>query len=621
MLIGNVIQGWGEPSHIMKQLLNQTLLLGLALIAWSSRAQVALYPPPTLPASTQYEVQVLTGEGWVNSYVNFDPARTFGSGSGDECCRTFSWTTFETAGPVTIRVKRKEGGFNSVTIRPSRFNITATKIGSDTAEFTVQPGQKVSVEFDTELKASCFTGPPFGVPCIKDIMMVFADPIKLVSDLTGVAPADIFTVTPGLHETMETVAGATPPVAGKSTLGTAGGKKVVVFGPGVYDIGYWQVPNNVEHIHLEGGAVVFGAIDVLPLGYAAVHDAPTINNVWRNAWSSKALRSSFKVTGPGVLSGAKLPWHLKKDFTYTSNDDWWAHVKGLQFAVSNITVKDITIANSPHWVLSFINDDDERSKGVFDNFKMVGAWTYNNDGLPNPAGATSVIRNAFIHANDDAFKIYNSGSTISNCVVWQANNGAVIQFGWFPKTVSNVTVRDIDVIHFENWYGVNQVNRAVINYANAGGPGTISNIRFDNFIIEGPVLRLFGLNTVGSAQVIRDVSFNNLSVGGMGVGNLGAPGANYFIGIITNWVFTNFVFGGTTITSLAQATNLAQFEFSNGAGAGFTFQSGLPNTPPTLSGLTNQTIPANAQTTLNFSVGDADLCRRGSSPGGSLYLR
>ena len=129
----------------------------------------------------------------------------------------------------------------------------------------------------------------------------------------------------------------------------------------------------------------------------------------------------------------------------------------MQLAVADVTLEDVTIANSPHWVLTFINDDDARTQGTFDNFKMVGAWTYNNDGLPNPTGSSSYIRNAFIHADDDAFKIYNSDSRIENCVVWQSNNGAVFQFGWFPKTCSNVEVSNIDVIHFENWYGVNQM--------------------------------------------------------------------------------------------------------------------------------------------------------------------
>ena len=553
----------------------------------------------------------MTNGVWGNSHVNQDTARSSGSGSGDECCRTFNWTTFETGGSVTVRVKLLSGAFTTCVIRPTRFGITATKIGSNIAEFTVQPGQKVSVEFDTAIKASCFTGPPYGLPCIKDMMMVFADPLKLVSATNGIPASDFYYVAPGTNQTTETVTGATPPSAGKSTLGNCSGKKVVVFQAGVHDIGYWQVPTNINQIHFEAGAVVFGAVDVIPQGYTP-YDTNTINSVWRDNWSSQKLRSSFKVTGPGVLSGSRLPWHLKKDFTYTSNDDWWAHVKLLQLAVTNITVEDVTLVSSPHWVLSFINDDDARTKGTLDNFKMVGAWTYNNDGVPNPSGSTSIIKNAFIHADDDALKIYNNDSRITNCVIWQSNNGASIQFGWFPKTVSNVTVNDIDVIHFENWYGVNQVNRAVISYANAGGSGTISNIRFNNFNIEGKVLRLFGLNTVGSAQVIRDVSFNGLSVGGMGVGQLGAPGANYFIGTITNWAFTNFVFQGTNITSLSLATHVAQFEFTNGAGVGFKFQSSAPNTLPTITSVAPQVMGANGSRVVNVTIGDAE------TPAGSL---
>ncbi len=202
---------------------------------------------------------------------------------------------------------------------------------------------------------------------------------------------------------------------------------------------------------------------------------------------------------------------------------------------------------------------------MFDNFKMVAAWTYNNDGLPNPTGKGSTIRNAFIHADDDALKIYNSGSSIQNCVIWQSNNGAVFQFGWFPKTCSNVMVSNIDVIHFENWYGVHQVNRAVFNYANASGAGTIRDIHFSNIHIEGKVLRLFGFHC--GNQSIRDFTFTNLTCGGMGVGNLGPPGANYFVGDITDWTFTNFVFGGTPVADASQA----QFDYSGKAGKGFVF--------------------------------------------------
>ena len=45
----------------------------------------------------------------------------------------------------------------------------------------IKPGQKVSVEFDTEIKNPAYTGAPYGIPCVKDSMMVFADPRKTVT--------------------------------------------------------------------------------------------------------------------------------------------------------------------------------------------------------------------------------------------------------------------------------------------------------------------------------------------------------------------------------------------------------------------------------------------------------
>lgn len=534
-----------------------------------------LYPTPAgIQPSPHFEILVEIDGRWEPTFVNFDPARTSGSGSGDEAGRSFSWTTFEAGRPVRVRVRRLEGDGGEVTLRPRRPGRVARSIEPGTVEFSMTPGLKISVEFEADIKTSCFTGPPHGIPCVKRALAVFCDPLRDVSALADIPREEILVVEPGLHRELVPLGDeAVGQTAGRSTLGNCEGKRVVVFSPGVHEIGYWQVPNSIDHVHLEGGAVVFGALDVIPQGREPFHDAATILRVYRDGWRQETLRPGFSLTGPGILSGARLPWHLKKDFTVTRRDDWWAHVKLVQLAAERVRVEDITLVNSPHWVLSFINDADSRTRGTFENFKMLGAWTYNNDGLPNPSGPGSHIRDAFIHADDDAFKLYNGGSTIENCVVWQANNGAVFQLGWFPKTVGGIRIRDIDVIHFENWYGVGQVNRAVFNYANAGGPGLIEDIEFHDIRIEGPVLRLFGFQATGG-QVIRDLSFHRLSVpGGMGVGRLGSPGANYFIGEITGFTFHDFTLGGTRVASPGDA----RFEFGTGAGGGFTFTaSGAP---------------------------------------------
>ena len=113
------------------------------------------------------------------------------------------------------------------------------------------------------------------------------------------------------------------------------------------------------------------------------------------------------------------------------------------------------------------------------------------------------------------------------------------------------------------------MNRAVFNYANASGQGEIRGIDFSNIHIEGKVLRLFGFSC--DKQKIRDVAFTNLTCDGMGVGNLGAPGVNYFIGDISNWTFNDFMFGGNPVADPSQP----HFEFSGGAGKGFVFNSDL----------------------------------------------
>ena len=137
------------------------LLLASVFLVSAAIGEVILYPAPgSLPASDQYKVRVLIGNEWKESYVYFDRARKDGNGSNDLTGRTFSWTTLETNDPVKVRVTRKEGTFGKATIRPLRHEIVTQKVNGKTVEFTVKPGQKLSVEFDTELRENCFTGPP-----------------------------------------------------------------------------------------------------------------------------------------------------------------------------------------------------------------------------------------------------------------------------------------------------------------------------------------------------------------------------------------------------------------------------------------------------------------------------
>ena len=539
------------------------LLLFIPLIAIAT-AEIDLFPPPDLTASPKFRVEVLTPGGWKESYLSFNPARTDGLGASDQPGRSTSWTAFRTDSPVTVRVTRLSGTFTEVKVRPTRFKIISHKKTDTSVEFTLKPSQKISVEFDTDIRQNCFTGPPHGIPCIIDSLLIFADHPPAQDPLALISPDKIAVIQPGCHSNTVPVKNLPDRSADKAKLEIPTGKRVVHFLPGVHDLGYWQVPNTIDHLHFAPGSVVFGAIDVLPKDRQP--GKLDLKKTYLDAWFKETLRDDFTITGPGILSGSKLPWHLTKDFAFTENDVYWSHIKLLQIAAKNITLQDLTLVDSPYWVLSFLNDTDKRSRGQFQNFKMLGAWTYNNDGLPVPGGSDSIVRDAFIHANDDAFKLYNSNARIENCTVWQGPNGATFQLGWFAKTVRNVHIKNIDVIHNENWYGVNQSNRALINFADATGQGTIEDFHFENLHIEGKILRLIGLKT-GGGQKIQNFHFNNLHLHSLGAGQLGPPGRNYFHGDISNFHFTNFQINNLPITSPTDA----QFDFSPQAGKSFTF--------------------------------------------------
>jgi hypothetical protein len=120
-------------------------------------------------------------------------------------------------------------------LRPTPYGLRARAINRNTIEFTILPKQKVSVEFDTAMK-KCYHD---GVDCVRDILMIFADQKDLEFSFASYSADDIYRPAPGDYASTATISGIAAPEA--STLGSADNKKVVVFGPGLYTIGYWEV--------------------------------------------------------------------------------------------------------------------------------------------------------------------------------------------------------------------------------------------------------------------------------------------------------------------------------------------------------------------------------------------
>ncbi|MBU8861611.1 MULTISPECIES: hypothetical protein [unclassified Micromonospora] len=274
----------------------------------------------------------------------------------------------------------------------------------------------------------------------------------------------------------------------------------VIFKRGVHDLGYWPVPDSVRRVHLDGGAYVKGAID--------------------SATVSKSTQQGFTLTGRGVLSGEDFDWRADKrtNGTTSCSYDCWEHtVKMVQLGTDKFRFHDVTVVNAPHWVVTGHrdneitakqSDDESRFSGTISDVKVLGNWGWNGDGIPALTGTT--ISDSFVSAFDDAFKLYSSNATVKNNTLWQMDNGAVFQLGWFAKTISNITATNNTLLHTE-WTGTNS-NWGLLNYQEAGGSGTVSNVSITGTRIMGPTTRVVALSNTSAAQTFRTITLADTTV-------------------------------------------------------------------------------------------------------------
>ncbi|CAC5410380.1 unnamed protein product [Mytilus coruscus] len=123
------------------------------------------------------------------------------------------------------------------------------------------------------------------------------------------------------------------------------------------------------------------------------------------------------------------------------------------------------------------------------------------------------------HLSNTASILYNDDAVIRNCVVWQAQNGAVFQTGWWTQRhMQHVRVSDIDIIHTDwcTFKGNNchlSDNNGVLDQTGNTKDFQISDVEFRNIRIEGIVPRIFNFNVhAGAVGHISDFSFVNWTI-------------------------------------------------------------------------------------------------------------
>lgn len=245
----------------------------------------------------------------------------------------------------------------------------------------------------------------------------------------------------------------------------------IFFKSGVHDIGVYHVPAHIKNIYFAAGSWVYGAL---------ILDG----------------NPSVKIFGRGVLSEARLNYRESHAVEAINHSD-------------RIDLEGIVLADTKFFAVRLLGTNN-----VVKWVKIIGGWTYNTDGIAAFAGST--VAHCFIWANDDSLKPYADDLDISDCVVWQLNNGAVIQLGWGNAKAANVAIRRVDVLHAE--WNNDAANRGVIScIGDKFAKGNLSSWQrsflIEDLVTETPVPFIFNIRpNPASPDQMHNLVFRNWNV-------------------------------------------------------------------------------------------------------------
>lgn len=282
----------------------------------------------------------------------------------------------------------------------------------------------------------------------------------------------------------------------------------VYFKSGVHNIGVYRVPSHIKNIYFEKGSWIYGSL---------IMDG----------------KPNVKIFGRGVLSSGKLNYRESHCIEAINHSD-------------NIHVEGIVVADPKYFSVRLIGENN-----TVKWTKIIGGWIYNCDGISAFAGSN--VSNCFIWANDDAIKVYRDNITWSDIVVWQLNNGGIIQMAWGGSNATNVSISRVDVLHAEwNKPGFNRALLSCVGnkYEEPGKYGLQKDWLIENVVTENPIPIVFNITPNDftsnhihnlilknwNVRMTMDREFQNMIIGN--------DDNEYFDG----YVFDNFFFNGVKLT-------------------------------------------------------------------------
>lgn len=428
--------------------------------------------------SDSFVYMTLPRGGKVKDYVNDDGAEFAKSAN-----LTMSWSSFLYDADVWIQIDLKDGktidSIDKVLIRPTTLEFEKELVSATSIRIKVpysDKGYKFSVEFEPELMTARSTQLGTSGSLTEDTkyaavhteprnaLLIFAEPMLNTQQQSELIP----TTTSGT---------IFYPNEGPINLSSVS-QQIVYFKPGIYSMpanSHANLPANVRWVYLAPGAYVKGAFQF------------------------NGNDADQKLTGFGVISGEKYVYAPDKNNSYkhsTGNCDANC-LRLLQFTPSGanqtLTIHGITINEPPfNSFVVFGNSDSYKTR--VSHYKQVGSWYYQTDGVESYNGG--FVKDSFFHSNDDVLKMYHSNTTAENIVIWKGENGPVIQFGWASRNMSNILVKDIDVIHNRMYWKDQKSNTCILNATDMysetpleqdriSTAHTIKNVEFRNIRSEG----------------------------------------------------------------------------------------------------------------------------------------
>jgi hypothetical protein len=325
----------------------------------------------------------------------------------------------------------------------------------------------------------------------------------------------------------------TAAIAGAIKAAAAAGGGVVVFPPGKYLAGTFEMLSNVS-LNIEAGAVIQGSPNLADYGSLADYGFAHVYGVNSSGEGDKVglivarQAQNIAIFGQGAIDGNSSQFfdfdtpHVGGDFDarYTrdekafldlmrSTEDGPVQMKpagrpGTLIVLANsqnIAIRDVTLSNAPNWTLHLQHSRHAVVSGVrIANDLRVP----NNDGVDCMDCRDVHFSNCDIAAGDDDFAIVGSQDvTVSDCSLTSHSSGVRLEDTRFA-TFTNLTIH---------------ANRGIGVYERGGG--LTSDVLFSNLVIEtrllaghwwgkGEPIYIASGGPGDAAQGVRNVRFSNI---------------------------------------------------------------------------------------------------------------